>query len=91
MRVKLRVGTRTTGVACVKTIAMRTTKTGVSYLDATIGHADGQTTVKVWCSDMPNWTTIPEISAVAVALVSKSGALEPKRAGVRKIRRKTVV
>ena len=26
----LRVGTRTTGVACAKTIAMRTTKTGAS-------------------------------------------------------------
>lgn len=91
MRVQLRVGTRTTGAACVKTIAMRTTKTGASFLDATIGHADGQTTVKVWSSDVPTRATIPEGWAVAVTLVSKSGALEPKRAGVREIRRKTVV
>ena len=67
------VGVRVTGVACVKTIATRTAKTGNSYLDVTLTHADGQTTVKVWSSDMPTWANIPEGSAVTVTLESKTG------------------
>jgi len=64
---------RVTGAACVKTIATRTAKTGSTYLDVTLSHADGQTVVKVWSSDMPTWASITEGAAVTVTLESKIG------------------
>ncbi len=64
---------RVVGVACVRAVATKTTKSDKPFLDVTVGHRNGSTTLRVWSDAMPAWFGIVPGTAVELTLLSKAG------------------
>lgn len=64
---------RAIGVACVRAITTKRTKSDKPFLDVTVGHREGSTTLRVWSDAMPAWVGIEPGTAVELTLLSKAG------------------
>lgn len=67
-------GTIVHGVACLRAKIEKMASNGSPYLVATLGHRDGQASIKVWSNDLPKWTALSEGDAVQVRLQGKAGS-----------------
>ena len=61
------------GLACIRSKQLKVASTGNAYLVVNLGHRDGNTTVRIWANEVPQWESFAEGDGVRVRLRGKAG------------------